>query len=118
MFTQRELSVQIVEARGDYIWLAKDNQPRLREAIAQLFASPIRAPGWGIPPNDFQTAKRLNKRHGRLEERILISSELLNDYLDWPYVAQVFKLERHRTIPRLSTDSLASTARRQMPLAY
>lgn len=98
MFTQRELSVQVVEAGGDYIWLAKDNQPRLREAIAQLFASPIRAPGWGVPPNDFQTAKQLNKRHGRLEERILISSELLNDYLDWPYVAQVFKLERHRTI--------------------
>jgi hypothetical protein len=31
------LSVQIVEAGGDYIWLAKDNQLHLREAIAQLF---------------------------------------------------------------------------------
>jgi len=38
-----------------------------------------------------------NKGHGRLEERILTSSELLNDYLDWPHVAQVFKLERRRT---------------------
>jgi predicted transposase YbfD/YdcC len=97
MFTQRQLSVQIVEAGGDYIWLAKDNQPRLREAIAQLFVPPTRNPGWGIPPDDFRTARKQNKGHGRLEERILTSSELLNDYLDWPYVAQVFKLERHRT---------------------
>jgi len=97
MFTQRQLSVQIVEAGGDYIWLAKDNQPRLREAIVDLFVPPTRTPGWGIPPDDFRTAREQNKGHGRLEERILTSSELLNDYLDWPYVAQVFKLERRRT---------------------
>lgn len=86
-----------MEAGGHYIWIAKDNQPRLREAIAQLFTPPTRTPGWGIPPDDFQTAREQNKGHGRLEERILTSSELLNDYLDWPYVAQVFKLERRRT---------------------
>jgi hypothetical protein len=28
MDTQRELSRQIVEAGGDYLWLVKDNQPR------------------------------------------------------------------------------------------
>jgi predicted transposase YbfD/YdcC len=97
MFTQRQLSVQIVEAGGDYIWLAKDNQPSLREAIAQLFVPPTRTPGWGVPRDDFRTARQQHKGHGRLEERILTSSELLNDYLDWPYVAQVFRLERHRT---------------------
>jgi predicted transposase YbfD/YdcC len=97
IFTQRQLSIQIVEAGGDYIWIAKDNQRGLREAIAQLFVPPTRSPGWGIPPDDFQIAKEQNKGHGRLEERILTSSELLNDYLDWPYLAQVFKLERCRT---------------------
>lgn len=97
LFTQRQLSVQIVQAGGDYIWLAKDNQPYLREAIAQLFMPPTRTPGWGIPPHDFQTARVQSKGHGRLEERILTSSELLNDYLDWPHLGQVFKLERRRT---------------------
>jgi predicted transposase YbfD/YdcC len=97
LFTQRELSVQIVEAGGDYIWLAKDNQPRLREAIAQLFVPPTRSPGWGIPPHDFRTATVHNKGHGRLEERTLTSSELLNGYLDWPHLAQVFRLERRCT---------------------
>jgi predicted transposase YbfD/YdcC len=96
LFTQRELSAQIVEAGGDYIWLAKENQLHLQEAIVQLFVPQTRTPGWGIPPNDFQTAAVQSKGHGRLEERILTSSELLNGYLDWPHLAQVFKLERHR----------------------
>jgi predicted transposase YbfD/YdcC len=97
LFTQRGLSVQIVEAAGDYIWLAKDNQLHVQEAIAQLFVPPTRSPGWGIPRDDFETATAHNKGHGRLEERILTSSELLNNYLDWPHLAQVFKLERRCT---------------------
>jgi predicted transposase YbfD/YdcC len=104
MFTQRKLSIQIVEAGGDYIWLAKDNQPHLREAIAQLFVPPTRTPGWGIPRDDFQMAREQHKGHGRLEERILTSSELLNGYLDWPYVAQVFHLQRHRIKLKDSTQ--------------
>jgi len=97
LFTQRELSVQIAAAGGDYIWLAKDNQLHVQEAIAQLFVPPTRSPGWGIPRNDFETATTQDKGHGRLEERILTNSELLNDYLDWPDLAQVFKLERRST---------------------
>jgi predicted transposase YbfD/YdcC len=97
LFTQRELSVQVAAAGGDYIWLAKDNQPHVQEAIAQLFVPQTRSPGWGIPPDDFQTATTQDKGHGRLEERILTSSELLNHYLDWPHLAQVFKLERRCT---------------------
>lgn len=46
---------------------------------------------------DFQQAKTVNKAHGRLEERTLTVSSLLNDYLDWPEVAQVFQLERRFT---------------------
>jgi len=34
---QRKRSRQIVNAHGDYLWTAKDNQPELREEIALLF---------------------------------------------------------------------------------
>jgi len=44
---------------------------------------------------DFQTPKTVDDGHGRLEERTITVSSLLNDYLDWPSVQQVFKLERH-----------------------
>jgi len=97
LFTQRELSAQVVAGGGDYIWLAKENQLHVQEAIAQLFVPPTRSPGWGIPSHDFETATTQDKGHGRLEERILTSSELLNHYLDWPHLAQVFKLERRCT---------------------
>jgi hypothetical protein len=45
MHTQRELSVQIVEAGGDYVWIVKDTQPKTREAIEQLFAPDSLKPG-------------------------------------------------------------------------
>src|SRR5262249_15473296 len=94
MHTQRDVSLQIVAAGGDYVWVVKDNQPTTRQAIEQLFAPVPVAPGWNNPPTDFQTAHTLTKAHGRLEERRLTASSLLNSYLDWPGLAQVFKLER------------------------
>ena len=39
-----------------------------------------------------------DKGHGRLEVRTLQSSSALNDYLDWPGVQQVFRLDRKRII--------------------
>jgi predicted transposase YbfD/YdcC len=97
MHTQRQLSLQIVKAGGDYVWIVKDNQPATRQAIEQLFAPEKPVAGLGCPPMDFQQAKTVNKAHGRLEERTLTVSSLLNDYLDWPEVAQVFQLERRFT---------------------
>lgn len=94
MHTQRTLSAQIVAAGGDYLWIVKDNQPLTRQAIEQLFAPEKPVPGLGCPPMDFQQAKTVNKGHGRLEERTITVSSLLEHYLDWPEVAQVFKLER------------------------
>ena len=104
LHTQRELSVQIVEASGDFVWLVKDNQPTLRRDIEQWFAPESCVKGFSPGTKDFQTAHTVDKGHGRHEERTLTTSSLLNDYLDWPGVAQVFKLER-RTI-RLATGEV------------
>jgi predicted transposase YbfD/YdcC len=93
MFTQRELSTQISEAGGDYLWMVKDNQPTLREEIELLFDPECVCAGWSAPPVDFTTARTVNKGHGRIEERILTTSSMLADYSTWPYLAQVFKLE-------------------------
>jgi predicted transposase YbfD/YdcC len=97
MQTQRNLSVQIVEAGGDYVWIVKDNQPKTREAIEQLFAPEKLVPGLGCPTMDFATAQTIEKDHGRIEVRAITVSSLLNDYLDWPYLGQVFKMERRFT---------------------
>jgi predicted transposase YbfD/YdcC len=97
MHTQREVSIQIVEAGGDFVWIVKDNQPHTRQAIEQLFAPEKPVPGVGCLPMDFRSAQTVEKQAGRIEERRITVSSLLNDYLDWPYLGQVFQLERRFT---------------------
>jgi predicted transposase YbfD/YdcC len=95
LHTQRAVSIQIVEAGGDYIWFAKGNQPQLEEDIRLWFEpEPEPIPGQGRLPKDFETVKETSKGHGRLEERTLTVSSQLNDFLNWPYLQQVFRLER------------------------
>jgi predicted transposase YbfD/YdcC len=94
MHTQRQLSIQIVEAGGEFVWIVKDNQANTRQAIEQLFAPEKSMPGLGCPAMDFQSAQTIEKQAGRIETRRITVSSLLHDYLDWPYLGQVFKLER------------------------
>lgn len=107
MHTQRKLSMQIVAAGGDFVWIVKDNQPETRQAIELLFSpEPAPIPGTGCPPKDFRSAKSIEKQAGRLEERQITTSSLLNDYLDWPHLGQVFMLERRFTT--LATGEVSS----------
>jgi predicted transposase YbfD/YdcC len=94
LHTQRSLSEQIVGAGGHYIWPVKENQPRLYEDIQRLFAPDHPKPGFGKISTDFQTATKTNYAHGRLEKRTLQTSTLLTDYVDWPGMAQVYRLQR------------------------
>lgn len=103
MQAQRALSIQVVEAGGDYLWFVKENQATLHADIKQLFKPLVALPGTSDPPLDFTTARQVDAAHGRLEERILTASSLLADYSPWPYLAQVFKLERRVTIGRKTT---------------
>ena len=95
--TQRQLSLRILEAGGEYLWTVKDNQPTLREDIERLFASADEPTVLGGKvPNDFESFKTVGKDHGRLETRQITVSSSLKGYLDWPGAEQVAKIERNR----------------------
>lgn len=94
MQTQRELSIQVVEDGGDYVWFVKENQPTLLSDLELLFERPRLAKGWSDPTTDFTTARQIEAGHGRLEERQITVSRMLHEYVDWPYLDQVFRLER------------------------
>jgi len=96
LHTQRRLSAQIVAAGGDYVWIAKENQPTLRSDIAALFESDDRTVAGGRLPGERRTAATVDKGHGRQEWRTLEASTELSGYSDWPGVAQVFRLVRTR----------------------
>jgi predicted transposase YbfD/YdcC len=91
LFCQRQLCQQVLDAGGDYLLLVKANQPRLSWAIELLFDPPSQTP----PLLDQREAHSIDQGHGRTAEvRHLIASTDLTTYLDWPGLAQVFRIER------------------------
>jgi predicted transposase YbfD/YdcC len=94
LFTQRDLSVQIIAQGGDYIWFVKDNQPQLGADVEQFFVPPRKAQGWHIEPLPRETAQTTGKAHGRLEQRTLTLISDETQFVEWPGLRQVFRLER------------------------
>ena len=93
LFCQRTLCRQVRDAGGDYLLVVKDNQPALHADLALLFDPPATVPA--APLTDRREALTLERGHGRTHDRRhLIASTDLVGYLDWPGVAQVFRLER------------------------
>lgn len=93
LFCQRNLCQQVLAAGGDYLVLVKENQPTLYADIQLLFNPPSTdAP---LPLLDRRTVTTHEHGHGRYDEvRSLVASTDLTTYLDWPGLAQVFRLER------------------------
>ena len=84
LLTQRAIANHIFERKAHYHFTAKGNQPGLERDIALLFEKR------GAP--DFVTVTPPD--HGRIETRSIWCSPVLNDYLDFPHVGQVFLIAR------------------------
>lgn len=97
LYTQVKQAEQILAGGGHYLMVVKRNQPSLYQAIELAFAvlPPINAEEAAFWR--FQTYMTTDKAHGRLERRTLHSTTALNDYLDWPGVAQVLRRTCQRT---------------------
>ena len=87
LFTQRKLCQKIVKGKGNYLFIAKGNQAQLHWAIQYLFDKPDKA-------FHFDQAEQWSRHGDRLEVRRLWASTALNEYLKWPGLKQVLKIER------------------------
>jgi len=94
LLTQRKVAQTIVDNGGDYVFIVKDNHPTLREDLETLFAEP------GAEPFIHDQVTTVNAGHGRIERRTLRTSLEMNDFLDWPGLQQVFRLDRKTTIKK------------------
>jgi len=96
LYCQREVCQQVMHAGGDYLVTVKGNQHALHRDIAILFAqrADTALNAASLPAQDLREVTTMNRGHGREEQRTVIASADLNDYLDWPGVAQVFMVER------------------------
>lgn len=87
LLTQRELAIYLVEQRGaHYHFTVKGNQKNLHRDIALHFENSQKTP-------DFIT---FDDGHGRIENRRIWVTDILNESLAFPYVGQAFKVERIR----------------------
>lgn len=89
MLTQRELARRILGQGGHYLMAVEENQPQMREAIAELFEV-----GCWMPSEvgtRYWKHRSVEKAHGRLETRMPESSTVLPGWLGWPGVGQVMR---------------------------
>lgn len=85
LHTQKKTAKYLVEDKqAHYLFTVKGNQPTLKADIEQLQLEKQ------LP--DHET---VDKGHGRVETRRIWTSTALNEYLDFPYVGQVYCLQRH-----------------------
>lgn len=89
IFASRKLSLKILQAKGDYLWMIKENQKQMYQDLQTLFEPPSVRPGWSAPPTDFRSASSVNKGHGRRERRQITVSSELSHYSEWPGLSQV-----------------------------
>ena len=87
LYAQRDSIRQVVKQGGSYLWVLKDNQPTVKEAVSLLFADPP----WG---EEFSKAAQRGRHEDRRERRQLRASAALNGCLEWPCLGQVCCMER------------------------
>jgi predicted transposase YbfD/YdcC len=89
-----ELPRLVKRAGGDVILIVKNNTP-LARADLELFFEDEQA-----DRSTWQSYTQVEKSHGRLERRSLVSSPDLNGlfFRDWGEIGQVFRFQRERTI--------------------
>lgn len=96
LLTQRKLTQQILDQGGDYLLIAKDNQPGLFTTIALRFESVL-------PTESSRRVESVEKHHGRIERRVL---EVLPAVDGWPGIKQIMRRTCTRTDVRSGKTSV------------
>lgn len=105
MQTQRQLSIDVLAKGGDYLWFLKENQATLLADVQRFFQPPQRCAGYALPELPRTVAESTSKGHGRVEKRRLTLMIDEYQFLNWPGVQQVFRLERYVKQVRTGVES-------------
>jgi len=73
MGCQKAIARKIVDAKGDYVLAVKENQPKLRQAIEDLFSDERQDNLLKLPHRQHQTSE---KGHGRRDERCYVLAKI------------------------------------------
>ena len=84
MGCQKEIAKKITSAKADYVLAVKDNQPKLHEAIKEIFSDERQDALLKMPTRECQT---VDTSHGRKDERCYVLAKLPRDFPwkdQWP----------------------------------
>jgi predicted transposase YbfD/YdcC len=104
MLTQRGISQQIRQGGGHYLLVVKQNQPSLLDDCRMAFCRLPRLADTRREATLTRRAKSCTEHGGRLEERHLKASSLLDGQSTWPGLRQVLQIERKVTHKRRGTS--------------
>jgi len=94
LHTQRFTAQTILDWEADYVMIVKENHPEMLADIQLLFQE------LAVVADTVTQAESVDAGHGRIERRHLVASTALADYLNWPGLQQVFRVERTVTIKK------------------
>ena len=100
MHTQKRFAEQLIEKGGDYILIAKGNQPELLNAVQSTF----NVPELSLVARNF--TEHMEKGHGRFDKREIWVSSRFNQAQtqEWEGINQVFKLTRSSVNAKTGED--------------
>jgi len=89
MGCQKDIAAKVVKQEGDYVLAVKDNQPKLHEAIQEIFSDEQEDRLFHMPHRQHETH---DKGHGRSDERYYVLVKIPEDFplrKEWPSVKAV-----------------------------
>ena len=100
MGCQRDLSKQIVEQGGDYLFCLKGNQGTLHDDVMLWFKGQFQ--------KQFKQHETLDGGHGRIEHRLTMSTsdiDWLQEHHNWPYLKSITAVTSKREIKDSEAES-------------
>lgn len=86
IFAQKDLSEKVVLRGGEYLWKLRANQGNIYELAKEHFEK--------LEDKYIGRATSLEKGHGRIDEREILTSFRIAGEIEFPYLEQVFRITR------------------------
>ena len=97
IFAQQELSKTVVEKGGEYLWKLRANQGNIYKMAVAHFEK--------MDDKYLAQAVSLEKGHGRIDAREILSSFRITGKIEFPFVAQVFRIKRKSEVVKTGKAS-------------
>ena len=86
IFAQKELSQTVVEKGGEYLWKLRANEGKIYQTVKEHFEK--------LHDKYLGRTKDLDKGHGRIEERLMLTSFRIAGEIEFPHLQQVFRIKK------------------------